>query len=74
MTFSKLIKHNMKNIFLKKSYTKYFVETSPWKIEIEDVRKSEISHNFTQGMSSTRIPQYIETKVVTTYFYLIKFF
>ena len=29
MTFSKLIEHNMKNIFLKESYTKYFVETSP---------------------------------------------
>ena len=39
MKFGKLIKYNMRNIFLEKAYTKYGGETipRPWKIKTEDI-------------------------------------
>ena len=44
MEFGQLIEHNMRNVFLEKSYTKFGCETSPRsfykKIKIEHISRS----------------------------------
>ena len=81
MTFGQLIEHNMKNIFLEKSYIKCGGENSPRtfseKIKIEYISGSAF-WNFIQFVFSVYLsrglPKYIETKVLITCFTSYKAF
>ena len=72
--FIQLIEYNLRNIFLKKSYTKCGWEAILFKIiEIEHISGSAV-WNFIQFVfivyPSRGLLKYIETKVLTTCFYL----
>ena len=77
MKFDQLVEYNMRNIFLEKSYTKWGGEGSLRSI----YKKSKLSMSLVQQWNvielvfivcpNERLPKYIKTKVLATYFYLI---
>ena len=79
MKFGELMEHNMKNIFLQKLCTKYGGENSSRLFLKKRKKNGHISAsavwNFIQFAfvvySSWGLPKYIESKVLTTCFYLL---
>ena len=77
MKFGQLIKHNVRNIFLEKSYTKYSGEASPrpfykkqnWEHLLVNSQKCYKCYSF-NCMYKSKLPDYIKINVPTTCFYL----
>ena len=77
MKFGQLVEYNMKKIFLEKSDTKVMEELVPdllWKAKIEHISElivwNQIQFAFIVCQNQG-LPKYIETKVLTTCFYLL---
>ena len=79
MKFGQLIEYNMRNIFLKKSCTRYVVLTIPRPL----YKKSKLSSGLTVwnviqsvfiAFAIGVLPKYIKTNMLTIYFYLIQSF
>ena len=76
MKFGHLIEHNMRNIFLEKSCTKYgrgtiprlFTETSKLNICLD--QQSKVLHDLFYSISGLGLSKYNETKPQSTCFYL----
>ena len=77
MKFGQLIEYNMKNIFVKKSYTKYAGEFIPTplseisKLGISLDQKCKVFNSLFLLFSNLRATEIIEIKLETTCFYLI---
>ena len=77
MKFGQLTEHNMRNLFLKKSYTKYggdtisghFSKNQNWVYLWSNSLKFYTVCVYC--MSRYGLSKYIETKLQTTYFYII---
>ena len=79
MGLGQLIEYSMRNTFLEKSYTEFSEETSPGPYPKNKDRtylwinkQSKIVMQFVFIICSSRgLAKYVETKVLTTCFYLI---
>ena len=79
MKFGQLIERNMRNIFLEKSYAKYDEETSPRlfpekrKLSIFLDQEPKVLYSLFYCMPSLGLLKHNETKLHTTFFYLLSF-
>ena len=77
--YGQLIECNMKNIFLKKSYTKCVGKTSPrpflknWNWAYLWINNLRVLYSCFYCMQSWGLSKYIETKLRTTSFYILGF-
>ena len=77
MTLSQLIEYNIRNIFIEKSYANCGGETRPrpfsekLKLSISWHQYFQVLHSLFLFNGKLRLSKYIETKLQTTWFYLI---
>ena len=77
MTLGQLIEYNIRNIFLEKSYANCGGETSPrpfsekLKLSLSRDQYFQVLHSLFLFHGKLRLSKYIETKLQTTWFYLI---
>ena len=78
MKFGQLIEHNMRSIFLEKLYTKFGGKTIPRpfpkKSKCPWIKSLKFYTVYFYCMPSWGLSKYIETKLQTTCFYLMKSF